>query len=77
MKKSVINSIYRTNCCPVCGKQYTNPGYSSNSVYCCGVYGVWRTPIGTCEVIIDDGRDAQGRFHHRPYSYREGDGDDD
>lgn len=53
--------------CKSCGRRLLNPGYSRNSVYCCGKYRTWYTTTDVVvEITTDDGRDSMGRFHHRP-----------
>ena len=51
--------------CKSCGNLLTNPGYSRNSVFCCGKYRSW-TDTTEYTYEFDNGRDSLGRFHHRP-----------
>ena len=49
--------------CKKCGNLLTNPGYSKQSVFCCGKYRKWYDWIEET-TTFDDGRDDHGRFHH-------------
>ena len=51
--------------CADCGQLLTNPGYSRNSVYCCGKYRRWYHTY-TVTYEHETGRDALGRFAGKP-----------
>ena len=49
--------------CSDCGRPLVNPGNHRASVFCCGRYRTWYD-CREVTLVWDDGRDAQGRFHH-------------
>lgn len=51
--------------CKACNRLLTNPGYNRQSVFCCGKYRRWYDDR-TLSYDYDDGRDARGRYHHKP-----------
>lgn len=66
MIKSIEKTERFATTCRSCGLTLINPGYNKTSVLCCGKYRRW---YNTWDISyqFDDGRDEQGRFHHKPH----------
>ena len=65
MKKRIEYSDKLATNCKQCNRTLTNPGYNKQSKFCCGKYRRWYD-CRTVTIIVDDGRDDAGRFHHKP-----------